>query len=188
MGVDAGTKHISTKWPDRAKEFFSWALGPIQQTLPRFLVCQIKPNVIDEWWIYVSVGASDFHCSEKRYGLEFVMIAPDDNARHIETLAIVSHFYASENHNLDQGCILNLGRPWLENSACSHLLLSRPYILGPEFEWCPTALLPLHRFLWLRPITEKEAAFGYSKGVESLEQLFDKNEIEFADVNRRSVV
>jgi len=44
------------------------------------------------------------------------------------------------------------------------------------------------RFLWLLPITAGEAAFARTRGVDALEDLFERERIDTLDVQRRSVV
>jgi hypothetical protein len=122
------------------------------------------------------------------YSVEFVLLAPDENARHIETLAIVTHYHAITTAKLDVGRIVNCGRPWLHNSACDHLLVSLPYPFGPTLEWCRSGTGGQDtRFLWLLPITASEASYASSWGVDSLEQRFDQCEIDAIDPQRKAV-
>jgi hypothetical protein len=184
--LDVIRDHLNLFWPDRHKEFFTWELGPIKRVLSEFMVCRIGPDSTPEPWIYISVGASEVDLG-RPYATEFVLLAPDDNARHIETLAIMTHYHATNANRLDIGRIVNCGRPWLDNSACDRFLVSLPYPFGPTLEWCHAVTGPDIRFLWLLPITSSEAAYASTHGVESLEQLFDQHQIDAIDPQREPV-
>ena len=43
------------------------------------------------------------------------------------------------------------------------------------------------RRLWLVPVLEAEAAFCHRYGLEALEELFELNEIDYADPQRRVI-
>jgi hypothetical protein len=180
-------RHVNDFWPDRKADLFTWNLGPIREVLPDFAVCRLTPRIAGESWAYVSIGASDVEM-EPDYSVEFVLLAPDENARHIETLAIVAHYHATSPVKLDVGHIVNVGRPWLGTSICEHLLVSLPYPFGPNLEWCRPSSAKAIRFLWLLPITASEAAHARSFGLESLEQRFDELAIDAIDVQRSSAV
>ncbi len=179
--------HITGFWPHHSKELFLWELGPINEVLPEFQVCRISPQSQRDPWVYVSIGVSDVTV-EGEYAVEFVLLAPDDNARHIETMAMVAHYHATMANKLDLGQIVNSGRPWLGDSKCDHLLVSLPYPFGPSLEWCQGGPSKKIRFLWLLPITPSEVAYAEGFGVELLEQRFDEEEIEEVDPQRKAVV
>src|SRR5919106_2061901 len=81
----------------------------------------------------------------------------------------------------------SIGAPWLDDSACDHLLVSVPYPYGPDLEVC--AWQRGHaRLLWLLPITEAERDYRATNGLEALEARFDEHAIEFWDPRRPSVV
>jgi hypothetical protein len=179
-------RHLDGIWPAQNKEHFTWQLGPIGQVLPDFTVCRIEPLRPENAWIYVTDGACEVETG-KGYGLEFVLVAPDDDARHIETLAVVAYYHVTTDEKLDVGRIMYSGRPWLDQSRCDHFLLSLPYLFGPKVEWCGNATEKQIRFLWLLPITKSEAHFAAHYGVEALEERFEKHEINTVDPGRQSV-
>ena len=80
---------------------------------------------------------------------------------------------------------MNLGRPWLPGSSCTHGLVSLPYLDGPDLEWLQHARI---RFLWLVPITERELEFKKTHGLEALEERFEAKQFDFLDPRRPSVV
>jgi hypothetical protein len=180
--------HINRFWPERHKETFTWTLGPIGDVLPDFVVCRVAPQSRQEPWVYVTMGASTVDVGGD-YSVEFILLAPDEDALHVETLAMVAHFHATVERKLDLGHIVKIGRPWLGGSACDHLLVSLPYPFGPKLEWfCDTTEQKNTRFLWLLPITASEASYARASGVESLEQRFDQGAIDYVDPERTAVV
>jgi hypothetical protein len=75
----------------------------------------------------------------------------------------------------------------MPNSACDHLLVSLPYLHGPDLEHC--SLRDGHaRLLWILPVTGSEIAFRRENGHEALEVLFDEAEIDPIDPHRASVI
>ncbi|MET8747483.1 suppressor of fused domain protein [Streptomyces sp. NPDC004728] len=78
-----------------------------------------------------------------------------------------------------------LGQLWLPGSHCDHLLISLPYLHGPDLENCP--LPDGHaRILWVLPVTAAEMACRREHGHEALEQLFDEHAIALTDPRRPS--
>lgn len=180
MRRDILIAHYLKTWPDHDMDLFSWELGPIRKVLPDFRVCRISPLQPPEPWVYVSIGASIDDT------IEFFILSPEENPRHVESLAIVAHFHATGGR-LTVGRIVNCGRPWLEGSKCDHFFVSLPYPYGPALEWCD-ATKQRTQVLWLLPITSDEADFAALHGIEALESAFDKAEIEMVDPQRPSVV
>ncbi|MER6434349.1 suppressor of fused domain protein [Streptomyces sp900105245] len=78
-----------------------------------------------------------------------------------------------------------IGEPWVPGSTCDHLLISLPYLHGPDLEHCP---LPggHARILWTLPVTTAEIEFRRCHGHEALEQLLDEAEIIPTDPFRAS--
>ena len=80
---------------------------------------------------------------------------------------------------------MEIGEPWIEGSACDHILVSLPYPYGPMFEEVPGTHV---RYRWLLPITAREAAYACEFGVDELERHFESAEIDFANPARSSAV
>ncbi|MFE5519143.1 suppressor of fused domain protein [Streptomyces virginiae] len=95
--------------------------------------------------------------------------------------------YHCGGHQLDLEHSVPIGEPWVPGSTCDHLLISLPYLHGPDLEHCP---LPggHARILWTLPVTAAEIGFRRRQGHEALEQLFDEAEINPIDPFRASVV
>lgn len=178
-------RHLDQFWPDRDKADFRWTVGRINQTLPEFRVIRISA-VPGEAWTYVSSGAWVVR-SGHADRFEFVIQSPTQDAIHVETLAMVASFYADPRYNLHLGSVINIGRPWLDTSACDHFLVSHPYPFGPEFENFRQPSITV-KILWLCPITADEAQFARERGAEELEQRFERATIDPLDVHRRSVL
>jgi hypothetical protein len=101
----------------------------------------------------------------------------------IEVLTAVAHYHRT-GRALGLGHSVNFGRPWVAGSACTHGLLSLPYLDGPDLEWLAA---PRVRFLWMIPITEAEVRFKKTHGMEALEQKLEESRFDFLDPLRASV-
>lgn len=178
--------HIDAYWTKNRKDFFTWEIGPIQSTVPGFCVCRVRPLHNDDPWVYVSVGASEI-ATGLDYAVEFLLLAPDEDAQHVETLSIVTYYHATTGVKLDVGRVIDIGRPWIEGSVCDRLLVSLPYPYGPMLEWFMQGSRQSIRFLWLLPISPTEAQFARIHGVEILEQRFDDAAINAIDPRRPTV-
>jgi hypothetical protein len=177
-------QHIKSIWPNRMVEPFVWTLG---SKTPNFQVFRIAPSKASEPWIYVSSGAWQAETRESsRY--EFFLLSPHESPSHIETLAMLANFHSSGEYDVQPGKIVDIGRPWMDDATCEHLLVSIPYPFGPKFEYLNVANSSLTiRFLWLMPITHDEAAFARDHGVESLEQKFETAGVNYLDKQRKSI-
>jgi hypothetical protein len=163
--------------------------GDVARAVSELEVAVVEPGPkAPGLWAYISIGCWDaVHDGE--HGLEFVILAPRCDARCELLLAMVATYHASPRteNRLDWGHTVPIGEPWLDDSACDHLLVSLPYPLGPEFEsahWNGGHA----RILWLLPITSLERDFKAEHGIEALEERFDAGAIAYWDPARPSVV
>jgi hypothetical protein len=113
--------------------------------------------------------------------MEFFMLSrptqvPDQDDFVVEVLAAVAHFHITEGP-LDVGNTVNLGRPWLPGSRCTHALVSLPYLDGPSLEWGPANSF---RCLWLVPITPEELELKKREGLDALEELLERTGVDYA--------
>ncbi len=162
-----------------------WETGPIETRLAPFRILRVHPGPRNSLWTYVTVGAcavrSDHHAAE------FILIGPSDSDSHHETLTMTAYYHAGPEHQrLGLGHTVPIGRPWIEDSQCDHLLASLPYTFGPELEQCPMPEGHV-QLLWLIPITEEERAFKVEHGVDALEDLFEDEGIEYWNPSRQSL-
>ena len=183
---DQLTEHLRSIWQTSEITSVRWTLGPIERSLPGFVVLRVAPTVEGQPWVYVSAGASRIPCfGDERF--EFFITAVRDSPAHIETLAMACHFHADERYRLHLGKIVDIGRPWDDGSQLHHLLVSLPYPYGPRLEHCKVGGSPV-RLFWLLPISATEADYAIANGVESLEREFDRLGIDYLDNQRPSVV
>lgn len=179
-------KHIASTWPDAKQELFSWTEGAILNSNPNFKVCRVAPCKSSRSWVYISLGASTY-INKKGEHLEFAILSPRENPRHIETLFMLAHYHSNPDYRLEVGSIVRIGREWFEGSECDHLLISLPYFKGPDFEEC---LVDEHliRMLWVIPVTKAEAEYCEEYGLDALESQFEINKVKVLDPFRVSTL
>lgn len=178
-------RHVSASWPEQRRNDFEWRVGPIRETVPGLVVTRIEPRVPMESWHYVSRGLWQIEGDGPR--LELMLSPPYSDPIHVETIAMVANLHADPRYRVHLGKIINIGRPWIEGASCDHLLISLPYLLGPQFEYLRVLDLTI-RFLWLLPITRSEAAYARMHGVDALESAFEKAGFDTSDPSRNPVV
>ena len=178
--------HIKHFWPQSIVTEEKWEKGPIQHSLPGFRILKVAPSAPTLPVVYVTNG-----CFQKDLGKhllhEFFIIAPTQNRQHIETLTMLANFDADDNYRLEVGSTVSIGDSWLPGSLCDHLLISIPYPYGPQLEWLRLSNVCI-RFLWVLPITGREAGFVELNGLEALETQFDKMTLDYLNPNRLSVI
>ncbi|MGW2787546.1 suppressor of fused domain protein [Streptomyces populi] len=135
-------------------------------------------------WACVTAGC--WAAMEKDgHGLEFVMTAHVRDQRFIDLMAMIAYYHCG-GHRLDLEHSMPIGEPWVPGSTCDHLLISPPYLHGPDLEHC--SVPGGHaRILWTLPVTTAEIEFRRRHGHEALERLFDEAEIIPTDPFRASV-
>jgi hypothetical protein len=140
------------------------------------------PQSIASRWIYATSSLSPVSGS----GLEFFVESNIRSPRIAEMLNVVAHFHVT-GARLDLHHIVNLGEAWLPGSACSYAYLSLPYQFGPSLEWLRTQSRTT-RCLWLVPIAASERQLALARGIESLEQAFEREQPDLTNLRRRSAV
>jgi hypothetical protein len=158
--------------------------GPQRRTVvPGLRVLVAGPGPRGDGWAYVTAGCRA--ATEKDgHGLEFVMTAHVRDQRFIDLMAMIASYHR-EGHRLDLEHSMPIGEPWVPGSACDHLLISLPYLHGPDLEHCPVPGGHT-RILWALPVTTAEIEFRRRHGHEALEQLFDEAGIIPTDPFRAS--
>lgn len=159
-------------------------LGPERRELvPDLRILTVSPGPRADSWAYITAGCWST-VETAGHGLEFALTAPVRDERFAELLAMTAYYHAD--HHLDVEHSLPIEEPWLPGSHCDHLLISLPYLHGPDLEHCP--LPDGHaRILWALPVTAAEMAYRREHGHEALEQLFDEHGILPTDPRRPSV-
>ncbi|WP_329413568.1 suppressor of fused domain protein [Streptomyces sp. NBC_00704] len=177
--------HVRAFFVGHAVEAVGCDLGPERRAaVPGLRVFVVAPGPRSDCWAYVTAGCWGA-MQRDGDGLEFVMTAHVRDERFVELLAMIAYYHCT-GHPLDVEHSMPIGEPWVPGSACDHLLISLPYLHGPDLEHCP---LPggRARILWALPVTGAEIAFRREHGHEALEQLFDEVAIVPTDPFRASV-
>jgi len=179
--LDAIVKHYSDAW-SKPIDQLRWDRGPMQD-LPsgfRVLVLQHSPEMV----AYATLGMSPPGDDERLELHLLTRTSPRVRLELVELLTMVAHYHRT-GRRLGLGHTVNFGRPWLEGSQCTRGLVSLPYLDGPALEWHEA---PSIRFLWLIPITEAELQFKKQRGLEALEDRFERQQFDYLDPARASVV
>ncbi len=179
--------HIDKFWHNNKKKEFVWKTGPISQAYKNFSVMEIEPIEKQEEWVYITLGASELH-SPNHERLEFFILSPTQDKIHIDTLAMLANFHADFSYGgVYLGRVIEIGRPWMNNSSCEYFLVSLPYATGKEFELFENDLYKI-RFLWLLPITYSESMYALKYGQERLEYKLEEMSVDYLNPQRKSVV
>jgi hypothetical protein len=182
-------EHVANFWPNSVVNEQLQEEGPIHESLPGFRIAVLEPRRSREPYIYATNGCFVAE-SKEHVKHEFFMISPRRDDSHIQTLTMLATFHADERYRLDVGKVVAIGDPWMDQSTCDHLLVSLPYPYGgdgPRLEWLRLGDICI-RFLWLMPITPREAAYAELNGPEALEEKFDNAKPDYLDPKRLSVV
>ncbi|MEV8039028.1 suppressor of fused domain protein [Streptomyces sp. NPDC086182] len=184
--MEAVESHVRAFFEGHSVEVVVCDLGPERrEVLPDLRVLVVGPGPRSDSWAYVTAGC--WAAMEKDgHGLEFVMTAHVRDQQFVDLMAMITYYHCG-GHQLDLEHSMPIGEPWVPGSNCDHLLISLPYLHGPDLEHCP---LPggQARILWTLPVTAAEIEFRRHQGHEALEQLLDEAEIIPTDPFRASVV
>lgn len=134
-------------------------------------------------WTYATCGMSQ---NDDNEGMELHVFSSMQNVGLIELLTTIVFYHRIEK-NLGLNHTVNFGRPWQDNSKCTHGFISLPYLDGPQLENMIYAGKPI-KFYWLIPITTDELEFKKANGTEALEARFDSTNFNYLDNNRSSVI
>ncbi|MFJ2738268.1 suppressor of fused domain protein [Streptomyces sp. NPDC087440] len=185
VAAEAVEAHVRAFFAGHSVEVVVRALGPNRCEAGSDLrVLVVGPGPRSDSWAYVTAGC--WAATEQGgHGLEFVMTAHVRDRRFIDLMAMIASSHCG-GHQLDLEHSMPIGEPWVPGSTCDHLLISLPYLHGPDLEHCP---LPGGdaRILWTLPVTAAEIEFRRRRGHEALERLFDEAEINPTDPFRASV-
>lgn len=180
---EAIERHYADVWSPPEKRL-SFKKGPIRDLQEGFCVLSIAKSSATQAFCTNCMSSP-----EDREALELHLLTRRRDGAQAETellelLTAVAHYHRT-GKRLGPGHTVNFGRPWLPGSACTHGLISLPYLDGPALEWMET---PRVRFLWLVPITDAELELKKRDGVEALETMFEIAAFDYLDPQRRSVV
>ena len=177
MDLNKTLTHLKTYWQEADISEHSWFVGRILNEMPNFKVYCVKPKS-KNIYLYVSHGISD------SFNSEFFFISPQKSEKLIENLAMLASFSLKYPKEFQIGNVIDIGQPWIKNSSMELILISLPYPYGQSFEYDGNGV----RYLWLLPIHQNEYDFLLKNGADALENLFNINEINYLDINRKSVI
>lgn len=172
--------HYAKAW-GRPTRTVGLSRGPLHQLSPEFSVLVFRQKDLVRYATRCMSWPSD----TDRIELHMLCNSQhQDDRGFAELLTVTAHFHRT-GEKLGLAHTVSFGRPYLPDSACTHGLLSLPYLDGPSVEWL--AEEEVH-FLWFLPITAEEAAHKRQFGLDALETLFEESNFDYLDPRRRSVV
>lgn len=179
--AEAIEAHYSCNWapPSRRLRF---AEGPVDQLPSDFAVLAVR--VSENTMAYATRCMSEPEDDERLELHVLTSPSPEPQVDLVELMTVVAHFHRT-GARLGLSRTVNVGRPWLPGSTCTHGLISLPYLFGPKLERLAE---PDVRFLWFIPVTAAEVAFKKANGLEALEERFEAQRFNYLDPRRPSVV
>lgn len=173
-------EHYARVWSPPT-DVVRWSKGPVSELPEEFRVLVVSRSA--DMTAYATRCMSQLADEDRLEIHLFTKKGQEPSPEVIEVLTAVAHYHRT-GRALGLGHSVNFGRPWVAGSACTHGLLSLPYLDGPDLEWLAA---PRVRFLWMIPITEAEVRFKKTHGMEALEQKFEESRFDFLDPLRASV-
>jgi len=150
---------------------------------PEFCILEFPPRKNREMWTYATCGMT---VAGEVSGVELHVFSAIQDESLAELLTATAHYHLTS-HRVGLADTINFGRSWRENSTCQYGLISLPYLDGSSLENLNGSTGTV-RFLWVIPITKQELDHKKKFGVESLEQLFETQHVDYLDPSRESVV
>lgn len=174
-------EHYKNNWS--AFSEYKLEKGLFNELPKEFTVLKFKPRKKRNMWTYATCGMSPEKDINK---IELHIFSGKENDFLIELLAALTHYH-NTGSKLNWGHSVNFGCPWAKDSNCSYGLISLPYLDGEKLENLYVGKLFV-RFLWLIPITKEEFEYKKVNGLDALENLFEKNKLNYIDALRESIV
>lgn len=184
--VEAVRAHLARVFPGRALETLVWDEGGIVVNLPELAVVRVAPAASGGPWLYVSAGASEPPL-EDGYGIELLLLAPAPDKLATKLVAMVANLHADPRYPLSLGQVIEIGRPWLPGASADHLLVALPTFFDPELEWLSDRERNV-RFVWLVPITAREAELARKQGFVALQEKLGAAQLDVSALVRDSAV
>ncbi|MGW5636769.1 suppressor of fused domain protein [Streptomyces sp. NPDC003832] len=183
--AEAVETHVRAFFEGHRVEAVDYDLGPDRrEAVPDLRILVVEPGPRGDSWAYVTAGCRAA-VQKDGHGLEFVMTAHVRDQRFIDLMAMIAYYHCG-GHPLGLQHSMPIGEPWVPGSTCDHLLISLPYLHGPDLEHC--SVPGGHaRILWTLPVTTAEIEYRRRHGHEALEQLLDDAGIIPTDPFRASV-
>jgi len=140
---------------------------------------------------YSTIGLSDVPVPRQinpPLGVELLGAAPSDVPEFAEALSTAAFFWINDGWEPEPGaCFRDVVRMHLPETQLPHLLLVEPTLWDQEFA---SRVVGEKTVAWLQaiPVSEAEANYAEEKGLDALEELFEKHEVDITDLDRESVV
>ncbi|MFF9363871.1 hypothetical protein [Streptomyces griseoluteus] len=133
---EAVESHLRAFFEGHSVEVIDYDLGPERREVWSDLrVLVVGPGPCSDGGAYVTAGC--WAAMEKDgHGLEFAMTAHVRDRRFIELMALIAYYHCG-GIQLDWEHSTPIGESWVPGSTCDHLLISLPYLHGPDLEHCP---------------------------------------------------
>lgn len=173
--------HYQRVWGQRGQPC-QFVAGPISDLPSDFSVLAFPPHESRSMWTYATCCMSQ---PQDERPLELHIFAPKEANDIVELLVVTAHFHRTA-ASLGLWDSVNFGRPWLDGSICDHGLVSLPYLDGPDIEDLKIETSAIKCY-WLIPVTKAEIEFKKEFGIESLEDRFEKNRLDYINPKRLSV-
>jgi hypothetical protein len=158
--------------------------SPRRHELPEaFTILEFAPHDDRQMWTYATCGMSQ---PDDAHPLELHLFSPQPAQELAEILTAVAHYHRTGSP-LAVGHTVNLGQPWLDESACDHALVSLPYLDGPDLENLSLPDESTVKCEWLIPVTSAEVQYKKAHGLEALEDQMENASFNYLDPHRPSV-
>ena len=100
---------------------------------------------------------------------------------------MVANLHADPRYPLSLGQVIEIGGPWLPGASADHLLVALPTFFDPELEWLSDRERNV-RFVWLVPITAREAELARKQGFVALQEKLGAAQLDVSALLRDSAV
>lgn len=181
MSATAITRHYTRAWGPLLERV--QVPGTMASFDPSFRV-ELRRIEARNVWVYASVGMSN---DDERGRIEAHLFCGERRDDECAFAVSVLAYFHLTGESLGLHHTVNFGQPVYAKGELDHGYLSLPYYDGEAFEW--QCIDKRHvRHLWLMPISQAEREYKRSHDAEALEQLFERERLDYANPSRKSVL
>lgn len=174
--------HYTSVWDGDCSEL-KLNEGAMFKEIPNFSILEFPPTHNRKHWIYATKGMSCFRAEK----IELHLFSKRQDVDLIKLLTVIAYYHYSSKDKIGLNHTVNFGQGWQLSSICTFGLISLPYPYGPDlenFEYCGVII----KCYWLIPITLQERNFKIENGIDSLENMFEKSNVDLLDPFRKSIL
>ena len=158
--------------------------GPTHKLHPDFFILEFGPSKRHHMWTYATVGMSLDRDDDNL--IELITYSKERDKSRVELLTVNASYHRNVaplnlHHTVVVGQLTDF------NTTCDHGFISLPYIEGKDLEVIKLNGREIHCY-WFIPITKKERDLKIEFGFEALEDLFERNQFDYLDNMRKSLV